>query len=280
VIKAIDIWAIPFTPQLLRRLSDDEEIGKVIKWWHMEERYAGFTVEQMIKEMDEAGVEKVLVPSFQMYSYTRKVPILEYTTEEIADLCSKAPNRFVGLYGVNPYKRMEAVRGLERAVKEFGFKGAHIHTYGYGVAIDAPDYYPIYAKCVELGVPVQMQIGHSAEAMPSDMGRPIRLDNIALYFPELAIIAAHTGWPWCEELIALAWKHNNVYIGTSAHAPRYWDKSLVNFANTRGRGKVMWGTDFPVVMHGEGRKQIEELGLSESAKAQLLREAAVKVYKL
>ena len=242
MIRAIDIWSLPFTPKLLKRLVDDEEIGAVIKWWHMEARYAGFTVEQMIKEMDEAGVDKVIVPSFQMYSYARKVPILECTTEEIAEVVAQAPDRFVGLYGVNPYKRIEAVRGLERAVKEFGFKGAHIHTYGYGIPIDAPDYYPIYAKCVELGVPVQMQVGHSAESMPSDLGRPIRLDSIALYFPELSIIGAHTGWPWCEELIALAWKHSNVYIGTSAHAPRYWDKSLVNFANTRGKGKVMWGT--------------------------------------
>ena len=280
MIKAIDIWCLPFTPELMPLMKQDEEIGKVIKWWNMEELYAGFTVEQMLKMMDEGGVEKVLIPSVQMYSYMRKVPILEYTTEEIAAIVEKAPDRFVGLYGINPYKRMEAVRGLERAVKEFGFKGAHIHTYGYGIPIDAPDYYPIYAKCVELGVPVQMQVGHSAEAMPSDLGRPIRLDNIALYFPELSIIGAHTGWPWCEELIALAWKHSNVYIGTSAHGPRYWDKSLVNFANTRGKGKVMWGTDFPVVLHSKGRKQIEELGLSEGAKAQLLREAAVKVYKL
>ena len=280
MIKAIDIWSLPFTPRLMKRLVDDKEIGAVIKWWKQEERYRGYPVKEMVKEMDEAGVDKVIVPSFQMYSYARKVPILECTTEEIADIVAEAPDRFVGLYGVNPYKKMQGVRELERAVKQFGFKGAHIHTYGFGIPIDAPDYYPIYAKCVELGVPVQMQVGHSAEAMPSDLGRPIRLDSIALFFPELQIIGAHTGWPWCEELIALAWKHSNVYIGTSAHAPRYWDKSLVTFANTRGLGKVMWGTDFPVVMHGEGRKQIEELGLKETAKAQLLRDAAVKVFKL
>jgi hypothetical protein len=175
---------------------------------------------------------------------------------------------------------MDAVRELEKAVKEYGFKGAHIHPYGFGIPIDAPDYYPIYAKCVELGVPVQMQVGHSAEAMPSEMGRPIRLDNIALYFPELKIIGAHMGWPWCEELIAISWKHANVYISTSAHMPRYWDKSVVNFINTRGVGKVMWATDHPVVSHREGITQINELGLKDAAKQQLLRETAVKVYNL
>jgi uncharacterized protein len=280
MIKAIDVWANPFTPELIKQLVDDAEIGAVIKWWHMEERYKGFTAEQMVKMMDENNMDKVLIPSVQMYSYMRKVPILDYSTKDIFDLCQKAPKRFYGLYGVNPFKKMQGVRELEIAVKEYGFKGAHIHCYGYGVNIDAADYYPYYAKCVELGVPVQMQIGHSAESMPSDCGRPIRLDNLALYFPELTIIAGHTGWPWAEELVALSWKHNNIYIGTSAHAPKYWDKKTVEFANTRGIGKVMWSTDFPVVLHSEGRKQIEELGLKENAKAQLLREVAMKVYKL
>ena len=277
---AIDVWVNPFLPELNKQVLEDPEIGAVIKWWHAEERYRGRSVEAMIKEMDEVGVEKILMPSFQQYSFMRKVPIINYNPEDIYKLTKQRPGRFYGLYGVNPYKRMEAVRELEKAVKEWGFKGAHIHTYGFGIPIDAPDYYPIYAKCVELGVPVEMQVGHSAEAMPSEMGRPIRLDNIALYFPELKIVGAHTGWPWVEELIALAWKHPNVYISTSGHMPRYWDKSLINFMSTRGLGKVMWATDFPVVTPTEGITQINELGLKDAAKQQLLRETAVKVFNL
>ncbi|MFC1944337.1 amidohydrolase family protein [Chloroflexota bacterium] len=277
---AIDAWVNPFTPDLQRRLVDDEEVGAVIKWWHMEDRYKGFTPEEVIALMDEAGLDKILIAAFQMYSFMRKVPIVAYTTEEIAEVVKTRPDRFAGLYGVNPYKRMQAVRELEVAVKEYGFKGAHIHTYGFGLPIDAPDYYPIYAKCVELGVPVEMQIGHSAEAMPSDMGRPIRLDNIALYFPELKLVAAHTGWPWCEELVALSWKHPNIYISTSAHAPKYWDKTIVDFINTRGQGKVMWATDWPVVPWKESIEQIEALGLKERAKQLLLHDVAAEVFKL
>jgi len=277
---AIDVWVNPFLPELNKQILEDPEIGAVIKWWHAEERYKGRSVEAMIKEMDEVGVEKILMPSFQQYSFMRKTPIVNYNAEDIYKLTKQRPGRFYGLYGVNPYKRMGAVRELEKAVKEWGFKGAHIHTYGFGIPIDAPDYYPIYAKCAELGVPVEMQVGHSAEAMPSEMGRPIRLDNIALYFPELKIVGAHTGWPWVEELIALAWKHPNVYISTSGHMPRYWDKSLINFMSTRGLGKVMWATDFPVVTPTEGITQINELGLKDIAKQQLLRETAVKVFNL
>jgi predicted TIM-barrel fold metal-dependent hydrolase len=103
---------------------------------------------------------------------------------------------------------------------------------------------------------------------------------VALYFPELRIVAAHTGWPWVEELVALAWKHPNVFIGTSAHAPKYWDPALVRFLRSRGQGKVLFGTDYPVLRHAEALAQVDALGLGNEARAWLLRETAGKVFKL
>jgi predicted TIM-barrel fold metal-dependent hydrolase len=125
-----------------------------------------------------------------------------------------------------------------------------------------------------------IQVGHSAERMPSAMGRPILLDDVALDFPELTIVGAHTGWPWTEELIALAWKHRNVYIGTSAHHPRYWEQTLVNFANSRGRGKVLFGSDYPVMDYADALGAIDKLGLKESAKELLVGGAARKIFRL
>jgi len=129
-------------------------------------------------------------------------------------------------------------------------------------------------------VPVVMQVGHSAERMPSEMGRPIHVDDIALDFPDLTIVGAHTGWPWVEEMIALAWKHRNVYIGTSAHHPKYLDRSLVAFANSRGKGKVMWGTDYPVMDYRDALTAIDGLGLKDDAKALFVGDAARSVFKL
>ena len=81
-------------------------------------------------------------------------------------------------------------------------------------------------------------------------------------FPELRLIGGHTGWPWTEELIAMAWKHPNVYIAVSGHSPKYWDPKLVSFLNARRRGigKVMWGTDHPLILHEEGLAQIDADG--------------------
>jgi len=78
----------------------------------------------------------------------------------------------------------------------------------------------------------------------------------------------------------MAWKHPNVYLGTTAHAPKYWEQSMIAFLNTRGKGKVLWGTDWPVLLHKESLQQVEGLNLREDAKVQLIREAAIKVFKL
>jgi hypothetical protein len=154
--------------------------------------------------------------------------------------------------------------------------------FGFGIPLNSREWWPFYTKAAELGVPVVFQTGHSAEFMPSACGQPILLDDIAIWFPELKLVGAHTGWPWVEELIAMAWKHPNVYIATSGHAPKYWDPKLVRFLNARNRGigKVMWGTDYPLILHEESLAQVADLDLKPEALAALLHDTAAKVFGL
>ena len=104
------------------------------------------------------------------------------------------------------------------------------------------------------------------------------LDQVALDFPELKIVGSHTGWPWCEEMIAMAWKHPNIYMDISAHLPRYLDKSIIAFMTTRGQDKVLFGTN------GLGlepcKKQFMELEMKDSVRSKILRENAIKLFKL
>jgi len=93
------------------------------------------------------------------------------------------------------------------------------------------------------------------------------------------LIGGHKGWPWVEELIAMAWKHPNVYICCSGHAPKYWDPKLVKFVNSRGQGKCVWGTDYPLIMYEESLTQIEALKLKPAAKQALLHDTAAKIFK-
>lgn len=276
----IDIWHQPYTPDMMKRCYvDDEEQGKVIEWWGLGDRVKGRSPQAFLADMDRHGIDKVLIPSLQIRSFVHQRMQWAFSADEIHAIIKDHPQRLHGLFGINPYSRMAGVRALERAVRELGFVGAHIHPYGFELPIDHRRYYPFYTKCAELGVPVVIQIGHSAEAMPSETGRPILLDTIALDFPELRLIAAHTGWPWVEELIAVAWKHPNVYIATTAHAPRYWKPELVSFLNTaRGMGKVMYGSDYPVLDWPGSLEQIRALGLKPAALGQLLEGAARKAF--
>jgi uncharacterized protein len=277
----IDYWCNIFTPEGIRAcFTEQEELREVFRWWKLEDHLEGYSPGVFLELLDRAGVETVLVPAARMDSFRTRRPLWDVPVSAVAELVEQAPDRIRGLYGIDPWTRMDGVRALEEAVRRQGFVGAHLHPYGFGLGLNDAAYYPFYAKCVELDVPLVVQVGHSAESMPSAAGRPLLLDDVALYFPELRIVAAHTGWPWVEELIALAWKHRNLFIGTSAHAPKYWDPALVRFLGSRGMGKVLFGTDYPVLRHGEALAQIEPLRLRDEARAWLLRETARKVFKL
>ena len=234
--------------------------------------------EQFVAEMDAAGFEKVFIAAVKMGSYRRRWLANDFSNEEVHQMIKMRPDRLIGLCGYDPLNIMESVRSIERAVKEYGFKGVYAHTLGWDIRADDSRMYPCYAKCIELGIPFSMQIGHSLELMPSGAGRPIYIDKVALDFPELVFIASHTGWPWCHELIALASKHCNVFIDISAHLPKYLDPGLIQFMDTRGRDKVLFGTN------GFGLKrckqQFMELKLKEETKRKVLRENAVRIFKL
>lgn len=278
---AIDYWCNIFTKEGLDAgWREQPEIAEVVEWWGMGDRLVDRTPEEFGTYMDDAGMDVVLIPSAKMSSYQTKQLIWDVSEDEVAAVADALPGKVRGLFGINPLEGMAGVRRLEESVRERGFVGAHLHPYGYGLPVNHRRFYPFYAKCAELDVAVVMQIGHSAERMPSEMGRPTLIDDIALDFPELRIVGAHTGWPWITEMTAMAWKHRNVYIGTSAHHPRYWDPELVRFANSRGRGKVLFGTDYPVMDHADALAAIEKLELRDAARQLLLEGAAREVFKL
>ena len=280
-MTAIDILCNLFTPESVRKnyLENEEEAGRFAQIGRTK-NLVGYEPADFIARMDELGMSKALICAIITWSYRGQHPLEPTTVEEVVEVSDLYPDRLFGLYGVNPMTAMEGVAGLERAVKEHRFKGIHIHPHGFDMAPDHAYYFPFYAKCQELGVPVVISMGHSLDIMPVENGRPIRIDRAAIYFPDLAFVLTHTGWPWVEEAIAMAWKHPNVFLGTSAYAPKYWKPEMVKFINSHGQDKVMWGTDFPLIDHAESLGQIDALGLRDSSKAKLLHDNAARVFGL
>lgn len=278
-MPVIDVWCNLFT-ELGLSLYDDPEIVTLVERWALHDRIKPVAVSDFLQRLDRCGVDHVLIPATRMRSYRHGHMMGYFTYDALAEIVAQAPQRLHALAGINPFERMDGVRQLERGVKDLGFIGAHLHIYGYGIPIHDRLLYPYYAKCAELGIPITLQLGHSAEFMPSELGRPIDLDRVALDFPEVNFVAAHMGWPWVDELIALSWKHRNIWIATTAHAPRYWDPKMVEHINTLGRDRVVFGTDYPVLEHQEALDQIEQLGLRPASKERLLRDNASELYQL
>jgi predicted TIM-barrel fold metal-dependent hydrolase len=277
-IMAIDVMNYPFTPEGMKKFWSSPEMKEMADRVLGGHTPPGVSSEQFIAEMDAAGFEKVLIAAIKMGSYKGKWLANDFSNEEVYEIIKKYPKRLVGMAGYDPMNIMESVRSIEKAVKEYGFKGVYAHTLGWDIAPDDRRMYPCYAKCIGLGIPFSMQIGHSLELMPGEAGRPIYIDKVALDLPDLTFIASHTGWPWCEELIAMASKHRNVYIDISAHLPRYLDPSLVQFMDTRGQDKVLFGTNSFGLKRC--KQQLLELKVKDDTKRKVLRDNAVQVFKL
>ncbi|MDP2644515.1 MAG: amidohydrolase family protein [Desulfobacterales bacterium] len=277
----VDIMCYLFTHENIQKCFwDAPEFRRVIEWWGLAEKTKGRSVQEFTDFLDEAGVDKVCMPAVKMKAWRENRLIWDVSVDEIYETTKKNPDRFVGFAGVNPFAGRKGVQEVEHAVKDLGFKGVYLHTYGFDIPINDKLYYPYYEKCVELGVGISMQVGHSAELMPSAHGRPIFIEDIALDFPELNIVGAHTGWPWVEEMIAMAWKFPNVYLGIDAHMPKYLDPSIVRFIKTRGKGKVVWGTNYPAIYQKEALDQIREWQLRPEVEAGLIGGTAAKIFNL
>lgn len=283
MVQAIDIVCNLFTPQEVEngQTGLDEQFLEQVRF--PAEWRKGVSIENYIGMMDRAAVERSLLIAVRAGDL-RVRGSFEIPYQQVADVCQKYPARFSGLAGVDPFRGMEGIRDLEDAVKELGFVGAHLYPHWFGLAPDDAKYYPYYSKCCELDIPIMMQVGHNLvyskdRRLPS-VGRPIALDQVAIDFPELKLIGIHIGIPWTEEMISMAWKHENIFIGGDAYAPKYWPDSFVHYLKTYGQDKVLFGTDWPVISPERAIEEIDQLGISEKVKEKLLRTNAERLFNL
>ncbi len=283
-----DVWAIdavvnPATAEIaaLRpEWSDSFYTGKIGR---DRAPLDGLSLKQTLERMDRAGIERAFLIAAKIGQLGLQGS-WHLSYEMVAGLVAEHPDRFYGLAGIDPTEGMNGVRALEHAVREMGFIGAHLYPHWFELAPDHAKYYPFYAKCVELDIPIQMQVGQSLvydlKRPLRSVGRPITLDTVACDFPELKLIGIHVGIPWTDEMIAMAWKHRNVFIGCDAHSPKYWPESFVHYINSYGQDKVIFGTDWPVLEFERTRDEIEALGFRPGPKRKLLRDNVLRIYGL
>ncbi|GAA4296133.1 amidohydrolase family protein [Actinomadura luteofluorescens] len=267
----IDAWMQHGTVRFLRH----EMLDSLWRWTGQEPPAEEVPVGTTVAAMDAGGVDVGLISAW----YGPEGDLV--SNDEVASFVRQAPGRLAGIASVDLRKPMEAVRELRRCVGELGFKGLRVVPWLWELPPTDRRFYPLFAECVELGVPFCTQVGHTGPLRPSETGRPIPyVDQVALDFPELVIVGGHIGYPWTEEMVAVCRKHPNVYVDTSAYTVRRYPPELVRYMAQDRHHKVMFGTNYPMLTAERALKGLEDLGLGEDAREAFLAGNARKVFRL
>lgn len=268
---AIDVWA-----------QQPNDLFQAQPWLATLSRWTGksgsaFAVgtRQTLDAMDDGGVDLTILSA---WCSPRGWLI---TNEEVAAAIAEAPSRLRGLISVDLNDPMGAVRTIREQAQNPAFVGVRVVPWLWDLPPNDRRYYPVYVACVEAGLPFCTQIGHTGPLCRSEPGRPIPyLDEVLLDFPELVVVGGHVGFPWLDEVVSLARKYPNFYVDTSAYTVKRLPPQLVEFMKGQGAGRVMFGTNWPMIAPRHALAGLDDLGLDEGARNLFLEGAARKVFRL
>jgi predicted TIM-barrel fold metal-dependent hydrolase len=268
----IDVWMQHPTLRFLRH----DMFESLRRWTGQEVPDEELPIDLTIAVMDAAGVRFGLISAW----HGPEGPLI--SNDEVAEFVAAHPDRLAGLAAVDMRRPVAAVRELRHCVSELGFKGLRVVPWLWGLPPNDRRYYPLYAECVELGVPFCTQVGHTGPLRSSETGRPIPyLEDVALEFPELVIVAGHIGYPWTEEMVALARKFPNIHIDTSAYTARRYPPELVDYMKSSGgRRKVLFGTNYPMILPQKALEDLDGLSLDDETRELLLEGNAERLFDL
>jgi uncharacterized protein len=216
-----------------------------------------------LRQMDRFGIEQALVG----------------TGPEVKD----HPDRFLPSTAVDPNRGMEAVYDLVRDHELYGIKAATWFPAGGNpqVPINDKRVYPIYAKCIELDIPIFVCAGVPGPRLPMLCQHVELIDEVCWFFPELKFVMRHGAEPWTDLAVKLMLKWPNLYYSTSAFAPRYYPKAIIDYANTRGADKIIYAGYFPMGLTLDRIfSELEDVPFKDEVWPKFLRENARKVLKL
>jgi uncharacterized protein len=252
--EMIDAWVNPNQGGVTIR----PEVNEIFSGLR-ERRERGTTTTQLIDEMDAAGIKKaVLCAGFGGY---RALPWME-------DAISGHPDRFAGSLIVDPRTGMEAVRLLRTAVRESGVRLARVLALETQLPYNHAAYFPIYAACVDLGIPIGVNVGLPGPRVPGACQHPLSIDDVCYFFPELTVVMSHGGDPWADVCVKLMDRWPNLNYMSSAYSPRRLPAEIVAYLNGRGSDRVMFASDYPILDFDRCRSAIDEMPLVDETRRQ------------
>jgi uncharacterized protein len=208
--------------------------------------------------------------------------------DSIATAVRNHPDVFFGFGSVDPHQDVNwCVEEVHRC-HELGLIGLKFQQAVQGFVPNEERYDPIYQAAADLGMVCLFHMGTTGigAGAPGGLGirlencRPILVDRIAADFPNLTIIGAHPGWPWTDELLAMAVHKGNVYIDLSGWAPKYFPPTLVQYARTVLKDKVLFGTDWPLLTVERWEREFAELNFPAEVTEKIMLTNAIRVFGL
>ncbi len=289
----VDYSSVPPTPELQRKSTSthmanyDRIYAKSLKrsadQFAEEEGDPKAVLAKYLQTYEDQNIDFVLVKA-KSCETTFGVTI---KNEDVSEFCRENGPRYVGLAGVDPNKGMDAVREFEHAVKELGMLGLNIQCFECKVNVTDPIMYPLYAKCIELDVPVNLHMGMSFSSVaPMSHGKPIDLDRVMVDMPELKVVAGDPGFPWVHEMIGVAWRHRNVYIGLNAIKPKLLTtlhsgyEPLLQYGARMLQDQMICGSNWPLIPVDSYFDAVGDLPLSDEIRAKWVGGNAAEVLKL
>ena len=251
----------------------------------------GVTTEHWVNKMTAAGIERGLLDFSVQGEGTVKQPTIPTTAlitldefrakcEEVANIAKAYPGRIFGSCNVDPNLRMDAVRMVEIAVKEYDFRAVRIMGALTNCRPNDALCFPIYTKCIELGIPIVINIGFPGPLRYAKYQRPLDLDDVCVTFPELMVVATHNGHPWHLETVALLQKHANFRLMTSGFVPKYVPQEIIYTLNTRAQHKVMFSADYPIQDFQRCVDEALKLPLRPGILRRYIRENALETFRM
>jgi predicted TIM-barrel fold metal-dependent hydrolase len=227
-------------------------------------------IKYTLEQMDRHGIEKALI-GVSEEDETSKRALRQH------------PDRFLASCGTDPNRGVEDLRRIVRLHEEFGLRAVAAFPAGCvpQVPINDKRFYPVYAKCVELDLPVCVCVGVPGPRIPMAPQHVELVDEVCWFFPDLKFVMRHGAEPWCDLAVKLMLKWPNLYYSTSAFAPKYYPKAIVDYANTRGAEKVMYAGYFPMGLSLERIfRELPDVPFRDAVWPKFLRENAVRVLGL
>jgi uncharacterized protein len=283
MLKAIDIQ-VQCTAKW-GPLLDEQQTKDIGKYLGTKLRY-DLTDDEMAQELRDANVKAMILLGTSNVLDIGRVRELHDRAHECQ---KKHPDVILGFWGtVNPHLGYAGVRELDRVIRDYKFVGYYHITLASGVPMNDPRMNHVYDLCSEAGVPVKLNIGHTAggAGLPGGGGfhlnyeQPIPFfDDVCANFPKLTCISGHVPWPWHNELISVLLHKGNAYAENHGWAPMYVPEEIKKELNSRLQDKYMFASDYPFITHERVFKEWDSI-LKPEVRDKVYWKTAARLFKI